>query len=346
MTDTNHHPEGTLTKSAKNDLPEETLTNNAKKYLPEGALMHSAENALALSSRETLERAMRDGRILEAAAIRCDCADMTLTVSLGPMLGYIRREDAAFSPDGAPVKDIAIITRVGHPVCFVVTGFFTDADGSVAARLSRAAAQKIAFERRVSRLVPGDIIDARITHLEPFGAFADVGCGLVSLMTVDAMSVSRISHPRERVLPGELIRCAVREVSPDGRLFLTLRELLGTWEENAALFSPCETVTGIVRSVEQYGVFIELTPNLCGLAEARAARVGAAYSVYIKNIIPERMKIKLVMIDEVPEAPRRPLRYFVAPDETHVGRWRYSPENCPRVIETTFSAPSVCGAAR
>ena len=307
-------------------------------FLPEGSLIHTAENAAALASPLSLERARAGRRILEAPVVRCDCADMTLTVDLGSMPGYIRREDAAFSPDGAPVKDIAIITRVGHPVCFTVTGFFTDECGRAAARLSRAEAQRIAYERRVSRLAPGDVIDARITHLEPFGAFADVGCGLVALMTVDAMSVSRISHPRERVSPGELIRCAVREVTDGGRLFLTLRELLGTWEENAALFSPCETVTGIVRSVEPYGVFVELTPNLCGLAEARPAREGAAYSVYIKSIIPERMKIKLVMIDELPDAPRTPLRYFVGEDVTRLERWRYSPESCARRVETVFQA--------
>lgn len=310
-----------------------------KNYLPEGSLLHTEQNESALSSVEAIERAMREQRILEAVVLRCNCSDMTLTVSLGPMLGYIKREEAAFSPDGTAVKDIAIITRVGRPVCFVITELFFDADGRVAAKLSRARAQKIAFERRVSRLVPGDIIDARITHLESFGAFADVGCGLVALMTVDAMSVSRISHPRERVLPGETIRCAVREVSrEDRRIYLTLRELLGTWEENAALFSPCETVTGIVRSIEEYGIFVELTPNLCGLAESCAAKKGGAYSVYIKSIIPERMKIKLVVIDEVPGSTDNSLRYFIPPEVTHIDSWRYSPACCSRRIETDFAA--------
>ena len=309
------------------------------RYLPEGELFRTADNAAALASRESLERAMAERRILEAVAVRCDCADMTLTVALGPMTGYIRREDAAFSPDGQPVKDIAVITRVGRPVSFVVTGFFTDSDGSLAARLSRAEAQRRAFSAHVSRLVPGDVIPARITHLEPFGAFADVGCGLVALMTVDAMSVSRISHPSERLTPGELIRCAVRESTDGGRrVYLTLRELLGTWEENAALFSPCETVTGIVRSVEDYGVFVELTPNLCGLAERCEAKVGASFSVYVKSIIPERMKVKLVVVDEAPAAPRAPLRYFVGGDVTHIARWRYSPECCLRRIGTDFDA--------
>ena len=36
------------------------------KYLPEGALLYTAENRAALSSVSAMERAMRDGTILEA----------------------------------------------------------------------------------------------------------------------------------------------------------------------------------------------------------------------------------------------------------------------------------------
>ena len=166
----------------------------------------------------------------------------------------------------------------------------TDADGRTAAMLSRAQAQKRCFEDRVSRLVPGDIIPVRVTHLESFGAFVDIGCGLVALMTVDTLSVSRISHPRERVAVGEKLWAAVRDVGDNGsRIYMSLRELLGTWEENAALFSPAQTVTGTVRSVEEYGVFVELMPNLCGLAELRdGAAPGKHCAVYIQKYYPRK----------------------------------------------------------
>ena len=79
---------------------------------------------------------------------------------------------------------------------------------------------------------------------------------------------------------------------------MTLKELLGTWEENAALFSAGETVPGIIRSIETYGIFVELTPNLTGLAELKeGVSVNENAAVYIKSIIPERMKIKLVILD-------------------------------------------------
>ena len=85
-----------------------------KSYLPEGGLFGTPQNTEYISSREMLERAMREGRILEALAVKCDCTEMTLTVDLGGMNGYIKRDSAAYSPAGEEIKDIAVITRVGR----------------------------------------------------------------------------------------------------------------------------------------------------------------------------------------------------------------------------------------
>ena len=57
------------------------------------------------------------------------------------------------------------------------------------------------------------------------------------------------------------IRTVVRAIEGT-RITLTHKELLGTWAENAAQFHAGETVAGIIRSVEPYGVFVELSPNL------------------------------------------------------------------------------------
>ena len=113
-------------------------------------------------------------------------------------------------------------------MCFLVQGFFKDENGATTALLSRRAAQEECRRAFLSRLTPGDVIPARVTHLEPFGAFADVGCGVVALLPIDAISVSRIDHPRERFAPGMDIRTVVRAVEGT-RITLSHKELLGTW---------------------------------------------------------------------------------------------------------------------
>ena len=314
-------------------------------YKPEGMLCSTAENREYLTGIAGLERAMTEGRILEAPVILCD-NEMRLHVDLYGTLGIIEREDAVFSPCGEPTKDIAIITRVGKPTCFKVIGFYEE-NGRRIARLSRRAAQCECYTSYTSTLESGDIIGAKITRLESFGAFADIGCGLVSLLSIDCISVSRIAHPADRLSVGMPIWAVVKTVDRElGRIFLSQRELLGTWEENAREFEVGQTVAGIIRSVESYGIFIELAPNLAGLAELRSdddrealtELIGQNCAVYIKSIIPERMKIKLVLVDTYRgEARKSPPKYYIEGNECeHMDYWRYSPITAPKTVETVF----------
>ena len=313
-----------------------------KSYLPEGALGKTTKNKLNLQNRRSFEEAAAKGVIMESVCLMCDCTTMQLSVDLPDGIkGIIPKDEACFVPNGTSaggeVKDIAIITRVGKPVQFIVTDLSENERGETVATLSRREAQKECYRKYLTTLSPGDIIPARITHLEPFGAFCDIGCGIISLLTVDKVSVSRISHPSDRFKTGEFIYAVVSSIE-DGRIYLSHRELLGTWEENAAVFAPGQTVTGTIRSVEDYGVFVELTPNLAGLAELCEGVVpGESCSVYIKSIIPERMKIKLVLIDTCGPAEAAPCRYFINTDKVqHIDRWVYSPEGCRKTVETVF----------
>lgn len=311
---------------------------SVKKYVPEGGLLGSISNFEYLSSQRGLERAIADGVILEAIATSCDSA-RDLSVDLGCMRGIIMRNEVAMTKEGESTKDIAVISRVGKAVCFKVLAIQKDAEGRPFALLSRRLAQEECMRCFISDLIPGDIIDAKVTHLEHFGAFVDIGCGIPSLLSIDCISVSRISHPRDRFYIGMPIRTVIKSVDRDsGRIFVSHKELLGTWEENAAMFDIGQTVMGQVRSVEEYGIFIELAPNLAGLAEyCEGISVGQSAAVYIKNIIPERMKIKLVIIDSAkPRNNIRDISYFVPEDVTHIDCWRYSPQENKRVIESRF----------
>ena len=93
-----------------------------------------------------------------------------------------------------------------------------------------------------------------------------------------------------------MIKCIDRKLE---RVILTYKELLGTWEDNVKDFEEGETVTGIVRETEKSknGIFIELKPNLVGMAEYKEGiEYGQNVDVYIKKIIPDRKKIKLLIV--------------------------------------------------
>ncbi|MEG1719416.1 MAG: S1 RNA-binding domain-containing protein [Clostridia bacterium] len=305
-------------------------------YKSEGSLIKTKDNIESLGSIASLTSAMQKGKILEAIATMCD-SEHNLIIDLPFCKGIIKREDAAIGIDDGSVRDIAIITRVNKPVCFVVKEIIYDDINKPIAILSRKDATKKARDYIFKNKIVGDVIEAKITHLEPFGAFADIGCGNISLMTIDNISISRISHPADRFTVGQNINVVIKEMDFENfRISITHKELLGTWQENADKFSAGQTVGGIIRSIESYGVFIELTPNLAGLAEFKEGLYkGQSTAVYIKSIIPEKMKIKLTIIDAYENnLPNRFFDYDNLP--THIDEFVYSPPCCKKQIFTIF----------
>lgn len=306
-----------------------------KSYRPEGRIIYNKTDSNAAFSSSALYEAMAKGTILEARALLCD-NEHNLHVDLGCMRGIIPRNECAIGISDGTARDIAIISRVNKPVCFKVLEIENGINGIPFAVLSRRAAQQECVDEYITWLSKGDVIDATVTHLEPFGAFCDIGCGINALLPIDGISVSRIPHPSARLTVNEDIKAVVRNIDELGRITLSRKELLGTWLENTALFSVGQTVPGIVRSVENYGIFVELTPNLAGLAElVDDVKAGEYCSVFIKNIIPEKMKVKLIIVDSFNAAyPTEETKYFF--EGTHMDSFVYSPENCEKVIRSDF----------
>ena len=302
-------------------------------YYPEGHLLKTKENLAAMHSWNTLAESMKQQRILEARVQLCDSSH-NLIVNLHGVRGIIPREEGALGIREGNVRDIAVITRVNRPVSFVIDRMEKDETGTPLLWLSRRKAQERCQQEYLSSLCPGDVIPARVTHLEPFGAFVDIGCGNIALIPIDSISVSRIDHPCQRYHVDDDIRVVVKSIH-DGRITLSQKELLGTWMENANRFHAGETTTGIVRSVENYGIFVELAPNLAGLAEWKAdIHPGHLVSVYIKNIVPSRMKVKLIIIEEFELSPFCAPTIFFQGD--HMDTFLYSPPLCEKRIETIF----------
>lgn len=282
-------------------------------YCPEGL------NA-ATPTSDALRRGVGTGEIFQAMCVKCD-EFHNLHLDFGEIRGVIPREEAALGISEGKTKEIAILSRVGKWVCFQVLAF--DHRGN--AILSRRAAQAEARSYFLSALRPGDVIPAVVLNPTEFGVFCDIGCGFTALMRIDRCCISRLVSTKELYVPGQVIYAAILSADDNaGLIHLTGRELLGTWEENIQKFRPGQTVTGTVRSVMPYGVFIELTPNLSGLAEADIdVAVGDPVSVYIRSIQEEKHKLKLTVIEKLTQRiPIQP-EYFITGG--HIDQWQYFP---------------------
>jgi len=290
-----------------------------------------------------LEDAIKRGSILEARVLKCD-KDLTLYVDLGDtFIGIIPLEEYELKLDGKETKNIAVASRVGKTVKFKVIEITEDTyEGKKnVVLLSRRDAQIECMDNYINKLRCGDIIDARLYRVWKYGVFCDVGSGIIGLLPIKNISVSRISCIETRFKDITDLKVVVHSVDDKGRLTLSHKELLGTWEEEASNFNKEDVVIGVIRVIEDYGAFIELTPNLSGLADVsrsnRKLKVGDRIAVCIDDIIPGQMKVKLSIVNgEILDKQRDFTGFKYKVTEGRLRNWMYSPEAATRKIETVF----------
>lgn len=302
-------------------------------FKPEGYLVK--ENAGY--SIDEVRNAVEHGHILEGKAIKCDDA-LNLYVELGEnIVGVIPFNEFEKTVGDRVVKSIAVITKVGRYVKFIPTSNGEiGKDNKTVFELSRKKAQERCFDEYINKLVNGDILDVTVSHAEKYGLFCDIGCGIISLLPIENICVTRINNLKNTFRPMDKLKAVVKHRDELGRILLTHKELLGTWENEVSKFKNGDTVIGTVRSVEEYGAFIELTPNLAGLAEPMdGVKEGDQVTVFIKNIIKETMKVKLLIISYRRGEEYKP-KYDYTQASGRIEEWNYSPENSARQIKTVF----------
>ena len=149
-------------------------------------------------------------------------------------------------------------------------------------------------------LKEGECVRGIVKNITPYGAFIDIGGGIVGLAYIEDLSVARIKSPYERLKIGQNVKIVVKSINREtGKINLSYKDTLGTWEENAHKFSDGMNVKGIVRETEKNknGIFIEITPNLVGMAEYKdGLEYGKQVDIHIKKIDYDKKKVKVVLL--------------------------------------------------
>lgn len=264
-----------------------------QKFIPEG--WASAPQAFSL---EELRKASANGDIIQARVSRCD-SNYNLYVDLGNNItGIIPRDEIeAINIDetGFPKPNICK-SKIDKVVQFKVK----DTSKKDTVILSRKAVGKEAINWMKTELKEGMIVYGIVKNIRPYGAFVEIGGGIVGLVHIEDISVARIKTPHERFKIGQKIKIMIKSIDrKTNRVILSYKETLGSWEENVKEFREGMTVSGIAREKEKNknGIFIELKPNLVGLADYKEnIEYGENVILIIKKIIPDKKKIKLTIL--------------------------------------------------
>ncbi|MEC9440423.1 MAG: S1 RNA-binding domain-containing protein [Myxococcota bacterium] len=137
-------------------------------------------------------------------------------------------------------------------------------------RLSLGRKQLLAdpWEGIDARFSEGSVVGGSVVSLADFGAFIELEPGLEGLVHVTELSwTERVNHPRDLLEIGQEV--GVKIIGIDGenrRLSLSVKQLeRNPWEEVAERFEEGTRVVGPVRSITDFGAFVEVMPGIEGL---------------------------------------------------------------------------------
>jgi small subunit ribosomal protein S1 len=294
----NNSLEGRIKRQAYKSNPKrkikEKIQMNMQPFTPEGWDYENKE-----ITKENINKLIDNKDVLQGVVSSCD-ENYNLHIKLGNGISGIipRQEVEAINADenGNPNGNLCT-GKVNKFVQFKVKEVEENTNTVI---LSRKEVQEEALSWVKNDLQEGQKLNGIVKNIKPYGAFIEIGGGIVGLAHIEDLSVARIKSPSERIKVGQKIDIMVKSIDRDqGRVNLSYKELLGTWEENAKKIEEGTRVKGIVRETEKNknGIFIELMPNLVGMAEyVENLEYGQTVDVYVKKIIPEKKKIKLIVV--------------------------------------------------
>ncbi|MBI4250339.1 S1 RNA-binding domain-containing protein [Candidatus Uhrbacteria bacterium] len=118
----------------------------------------------------------------------------------------------------------------------------------------------------ISSYKVGDAIEGTVTVITDFGAFVQFGDSLEGLVHISELAWQRIDDPRDVVHPGQKIKAEIIKIERS-KIFLSMKKLIkDPWTDVGNRYAVGQNVKGKVLKVNPFGLFVELDPEIHGLA--------------------------------------------------------------------------------
>lgn len=154
----------------------------------------------------------------------------------------------------------------------------------------------------LAKIEPGQIIEGVVKSITNFGVFVDVG-GIDGLIMLGDLTWSGfVKDAGTIVSKGETLKIKVLDcdrTKEPPRIRLGLKQVTGEpWQSIPPEVKPGATVDGTVKSFTNFGVFVELTPGVDGLAHISEL----TWSQHVKHpsevlTLGDKVRVKVVSMD-------------------------------------------------
>lgn len=156
----------------------------------------------------------------------------------------------------------------------------------------------------ISKFGVGDTIEGEVTAVADFGAFVKFD-SLEGLVHISEIAWQRIDHPRDLLKIGQTVKAEIIGIE-GSKIFLSMKKLIqDPWAGVAEKYKIGEMVEGTVLKVNPFGLFVELDPEIHGLAHVselsdkpvtdvtQIAKPGDVMSFKIVSIEPKEHRLGL-----------------------------------------------------
>jgi len=206
---------------------------------------------------------------------------------------------------------------VGKDYEFLITRIESRGKNIVVSRrdlLNRYIAEE--REKFLRTVQPGDIMEARITRIMNYGAFAEVAPGVEGMIHISELGWSRVERPEDAVSVNDTVQVAVLGIEQTGdknrpvKISLSMKSAMADpWTTIFDRYAEGDKLRGMVTRLADFGAFVELEPGIEGLvhisemSHRRIAKAGDVVSsgdvvpVTVKKIDPAARRISLSMKD-------------------------------------------------
>jgi small subunit ribosomal protein S1 len=163
------------------------------------------------------------------------------------------------------------------------------------------ASEKAVWETKqetvISKYKIGDVVEGDVTAVTDFGAFVKFDEGLEGLVHISEIAWQRIEDPREILHVGDRVRAEIINLE-GSKIFLSMKRLVDDpWKRVAAKYKVGQKVHGKVLKINPFGLFVELDPEIHGLAHISELSSKPVRDVHEFARINDEFEFMIVSID-------------------------------------------------
>ena len=252
------------------------------------------------AERDQLLENLQEG--MEVKGIVKNLTDYGAFVDLGGVDGLLHITDMAWKR----VKHPSEIVNVGDEITVKVLKFDRERTRVSLGLKQLGEDPWVAIKARYPE---GTRVTARVTNLTDYGCFAELEEGVEGLVHVSEMDwTNKNIHPSKVVQVGDEVEVMVLDIDEERRrISLGIKQCKSNpWEDFSGQFNKGDKISGTIKSITDFGIFIGLDGGIDGLVHlsdiswnevgeeaVRRFKKGDELDTVILSVDPERERISL-----------------------------------------------------